>query len=400
MNKNCMQKLVILTLILCAFVITCKEKEKPANYHLLTIDISQPKPGDPRLSTIADKIDYIQLETNDSCLIGKIKKSRITKSGVYISDGEKILRFDLKGKFLNKIGNVGRGPGEYINILDFFVDDTRSQAILMQSNCIFVYSIDGDFLWKQSTPINQRLFSRLPDGKFVYLFDWPFFQTNNGYSLNIADTAGRPIESALYRGWVKSSEGDLKLGSTGYCALEYFNDTLTYWENKSDTVYRISDRAQLIPALKIIRKNSPPYEASTEDIITVKYQISTEYLELRNYILFPQILDSDGGGVKFIVYSKASKEAFNINHVNKFWENNEAYSGYLNDIDGGWFFYPKGVTYKGDPYSFFWAAKLKLKIEMAKEGKNNVTSFSGKIKDFIKNPGPFDNPIIMIPNIK
>jgi len=361
-----------------------------------TIDISSPISGISSLSEIANGIDYIQLETNDSCLLGKPEKIIIEEEGIFISDVRQLLHFDLNGKFINKISESGRGPGEFVNILDFYIDDPRHQIVLMQSDYIFTYSLEGVFIKKQCTPVPQRLFSRISNGQFVFLYDWPNFLLNNGYSLNITDSLGGAPTPLLFRGWTNTKESDLKYGSSGYCALDYYTDTLTYWENRSDTVYSITNQGLLIPKYFIKRKNGPPFSATSEEIFSMKYQIITKFLETKKYVFFPQVLDDPNSAIKFICYNKTTQKAAFIEHENKLWGNGANYPGFLNDIDGGWYFLPSGITSTGDPFSFFWGLDLKEKIMSDNFKKSEYNNESNVIVNISKKSEVYDNPIIMI----
>ncbi|MEN6456629.1 MAG: 6-bladed beta-propeller [Prolixibacteraceae bacterium] len=68
---------------------------------------------------------FIPLETNTSCLITKIDQMRLFDNKIFILDFNlnSLLVFNMDGKFLNKIGNVGRGPGEYIRPRYFYINN-------------------------------------------------------------------------------------------------------------------------------------------------------------------------------------------------------------------------------------------------------------------------------------
>lgn len=72
-------------------------------------------------SKIIKKVSYIPLETSDKCLIGDIEKLIYSQGYFYIFDNmsNRIYQFDDSGRFIRQIGNVGKGPGEYIRITSF-----------------------------------------------------------------------------------------------------------------------------------------------------------------------------------------------------------------------------------------------------------------------------------------
>lgn len=56
--------------------------------------------------------------------------------------------FDKNGKYIRKIGPPGRGGGEYLNIANIDVDESKKEVILFDSEyCrIFIYNCNGDFI--------------------------------------------------------------------------------------------------------------------------------------------------------------------------------------------------------------------------------------------------------------
>lgn len=66
---------------------------------------------------------FIPLETNDNCLVGNITNIKVINDHIYMVDQHnKLLVFDLSGKFVTQIGNSGNGPGEYKVISNFYID--------------------------------------------------------------------------------------------------------------------------------------------------------------------------------------------------------------------------------------------------------------------------------------
>ena len=61
---------------------------------------------------IIDSIRYVMLETTDECLIGNISELYVDGRFIFVVDNtiyESVFVFDENGRFLNKIGRLGRG---------------------------------------------------------------------------------------------------------------------------------------------------------------------------------------------------------------------------------------------------------------------------------------------------
>jgi hypothetical protein len=74
-----------------------------------------------KLSSVAEKIEYVVLETNDECLIGSTKNIQVTADGYLIAYRDVIYHFGKNGEFLSKIDHIGKGPGEYLTILPHYI---------------------------------------------------------------------------------------------------------------------------------------------------------------------------------------------------------------------------------------------------------------------------------------
>ena len=102
------------------------------------------------LSTFISEIDFIPLETSDECTIGSINKI-LSDEGSYIihdKDNHAIFRFDEEGKFLNRIGVIGRGPQEYTESWDVSLDRIKKEVSVLDlaGRKILIYKYDGTFV--------------------------------------------------------------------------------------------------------------------------------------------------------------------------------------------------------------------------------------------------------------
>ena len=137
-----------------------------------------------KLSEIAERIEYIPLQTMESSLIGPfILKILNVEKRIYIEnsglDGE-ILCFDLDGKFLYKLQNRGRGPEEYTFISDFDVSSDNKFLTIMSgsSSKLLTYGIsDTGFTFQRSITLKDPVpgkVSIVPETDKAFLAIAPF----------------------------------------------------------------------------------------------------------------------------------------------------------------------------------------------------------------------------------
>ncbi len=138
---------------LSAIFFSCAHKsDKEVAVNLPSIDWNEEFPYQKLdLPEIAD-ISYIPLETNDSCLIGLIGNITIGDSLIAVADLKQkaVFIFDRQGQYLSKVSRRGEGPEEYPFLSNTAVD-LRNKEIFVYSlagNKIYKYNLDGKFIDK------------------------------------------------------------------------------------------------------------------------------------------------------------------------------------------------------------------------------------------------------------
>src|SRR5690606_11954370 len=109
------------------------------------------------LSAYADSIEYIPLSFEVP--IRNIRAIEVYNDLVFIGAGiEGMLIFNTDGSFHKKIGNNGRGPGEYYSVNSFTIDYENRLIYLLDAGRaakVMAYSFNGDFKYEFSN-INLR----------------------------------------------------------------------------------------------------------------------------------------------------------------------------------------------------------------------------------------------------
>ena len=122
-----------------------EDKTKVLTISLKDKDVIETLSADSIFSTVK----YIPLETNQEVLINTIDKV-IISNFIYILDTRQneLFIFDLSGKFLKKLNHTGNGPGEYITIDDFQIENDIIYILDGYSQSMFTYNSDLEFVEK------------------------------------------------------------------------------------------------------------------------------------------------------------------------------------------------------------------------------------------------------------
>ena len=101
------------------------------------------------LDSVFSTVTFLPLDTDDDYLITQIVNLKIQDSLIYINDDYKrLLVFDLRGKFMRQIGVRGQGPGEYLEMRDWIIDN--NQIEILDYKRILTYTLDGKYLHAKS----------------------------------------------------------------------------------------------------------------------------------------------------------------------------------------------------------------------------------------------------------
>lgn len=125
-----MRRIVFLYLLLLG---GCSGAGKEPDIPVFNIDVEQ-EPVDIQQTGLFGDVRVVPLETTDSALIGRIDKAVLAGDRIYVADywsGEPALFvYDTTGRFIGRCGRQGRGPGEFVQLWDFFVDSCGGRRVL------------------------------------------------------------------------------------------------------------------------------------------------------------------------------------------------------------------------------------------------------------------------------
>ena len=172
--------LLVITLLGCS---SNKKQEMTSKLKIPVINLSKNVSSVPSLllSEVAEKLEIVPLEMTDESVLSDITEMQVTDHNIWIDHGREfyIYRFSRSGKFLNKIGSIGQGPGEYTTYSTFLVDEDKKEVyIIANTNGVLAYDFEGNFKRKIiDIQMVLQLFSS-PYDQYI-LNNQKFFATQN-----------------------------------------------------------------------------------------------------------------------------------------------------------------------------------------------------------------------------
>lgn len=187
----------------------------------------------------------IILEFKDSMPIHNIFKVLISAPSIFILDNVQnfIFVYDLQGRFLHRIGEIGDGPGEYLDITDFVISNNEVIIFSNSSRKIIHYTSTGSLV--KEIPI-------IHFGEAIVLFnDGYILHTKNNvhpqmpYDLLLLNSAGEMVDRAQ-----KVNPGHPVFQSSGFL-LKNELDNIRYMKTFGSTIYSINEDFKLVPLYSI-----------------------------------------------------------------------------------------------------------------------------------------------------
>ena len=179
-----MMKCILLLLNIALLGCSSNKKQEPISKSgVPVINLSEDVSTVPSLllSESAEKLEIVSLEMTDQSMLGEIRRIQVTDHNIWIDHGREfyIYRFSRSGKFLNKIGSIGQGPGEYTTYSTFLVDEDKKEVyIIANTNGVLAYDFEGNFKRKiVDIQTILQLFSSVYD-QYI-LNNQKFFATQN-----------------------------------------------------------------------------------------------------------------------------------------------------------------------------------------------------------------------------
>jgi hypothetical protein len=132
-------------------ITACSHGNTISSKKIIEIKITPNESNQVDILQLIESIDLVPLETNDNSLIGNVRTVKADENYLYVLDynDSPIKMFSKDGKFISEIGHKGAGPGEYIQISNFFPSNDTINFFAWSGNKKWIrYSNDNKFLYE------------------------------------------------------------------------------------------------------------------------------------------------------------------------------------------------------------------------------------------------------------
>jgi len=367
-------------IVLLTLVVSCSPPAKNSA-GLTVLDLSQDitVESEMKLSQIATDIHYTKLESNPECFIKRIEQSSITNQYILIYDQTqlRVLLFDRQGKFIRKIGNIGKGPGEFNRPHDVRLSRDEKYILVMDFLKVIRFGLDGKLIGETKLPDFARNIDTFDDGLIGY------FSSNStrmdNYSIAFFDWDGNCTGKLMKRDQDKTIRGKASRLAMFYC----MNDEIRINDRHSDTVFAVRPDRTLVPKIVL----NDPHGKEERSMENMNFQLDV-WMETPEYLFFhgafnlmghPMYLEKKTGLIYHIPFNK------DLHRV-----------GIPNDLDGGAPFWPSRYQ-DGSVYQFQDANTLKSVLDNPLIDKSifKNQTLRDQLIAFKKNLSEEDGPVLI-----
>jgi len=342
-----------------------------------------------KCSQFIDQFEYIQLETNEKCLIPNEYRALILKNYILIYSVTFCYVFERKtGKFLCEIGKYGRGPEEYQNSLLAY--DYKNSVVYSGGwkGNMMIFKLDGKYIGSFPTPPQK---GGMEAPSFMTRYSCLQNSFIVGYYPNILGIEIKLLTVFNQKGEIIKAfpnknvypKRPLKMLDL-LDAQFYYMDNNTYFKERSnDTAFKVTEKS-LIPHLIFeMGKFSVPYEYKwwpPEERKKVNCILVNKIFENSYWI---HLLAEKESVEYFVLYNKITNR-LNVSKKG---------DGIPNDIDSFIPFNPKYVDENGNLVEFINAIQINTWFN------ENPSKISERIK-ILRDVDINQNPIMIIGKTK
>jgi 6-bladed beta-propeller len=360
--KNNKKHFVSFLLVLS--LLSCKSQQNS----IYQFDPRTIKENEITLSEIADDITYITLD--NSFPIGFIYDTfEFLNSSICLSAKDiGILTFNRDGKFLRKIGGIGRGPGEYTFYGFFTIDDKKGTIYVHdRGSMIKVYSKTGNFLRSISLHEYGGSIDKIESYNSELFLSYALQYDDSKYDWIILDSLGKLI---------KKKERTIPIFNSNWLeggGTYIFDHKISYWNQYADTVF------SLFPDL-----NEKPSFIFSPGEHRLPMSNIADPSQLNQYMRIYQIFETSHLLTIYYFYKKRAFVLIDKNTRESFltYLGPNDSGGIFNDLDGGTLFLPKSYFVENDReylIGLINPPQIKARVESS-EFKSSVPKYPEKKK--------------------
>lgn len=333
---------VFVSILLGVVLVGCNNREIVG---LLTFEVPVKTERRIHLNEISESVIKIRLENHEDALITNIKDIVMIDSYfAVITVDHRIFIFTQSGKFYKSLGKQGDGPGEYVFVTGFAVNEDSKKFFVVSLNKVLVYNFEFDLVHEFDLDFFVE-FMTVHQGKiyaisyeYGIVVDSGFATETSMYILNdnfqCLDTI--PIRKIVRKDRQASMLGYGKFLSTDGSESFIYAPVATNESILRDTVFRV-DKNGIVPYAKLGFGEPHLDRRGMKRYWIANIFLTANYVGSHYY--------KDGDKIHFFLYDRKTSNTYNFREGPL---DDEGDAVVLNLLDGSSdkFYYVKSIGFK------------------------------------------------------
>ncbi|TKG94932.1 6-bladed beta-propeller [Puteibacter caeruleilacunae] len=386
-------KYLTYSLLLFCLAISCKEKQQTDQKPLGVIHVAkafEEKTTIP-LSSVAEDVEYIQLETKKECVTGGYLRVFVDDDYIVAISFRKNYLFNRNtGKFIREIGHYGKDPGGYMatgSIIPYDEECKRIRSKGWHLKDYLNYNISGELIQKINAPLYCQTIVSVNDD--VYAGFVKNMTGSDSIKIILFDENGKCLKQFRNNQTFEPTENVVRWGNHGW--FYRYNEELSFYELFTDTIYKVTEERLIPKHVFYLGKYAPPYDQ--QKVVEFMLKKAQDYFFLEKIYesrrnLFFQISYNNKNYLG--LYDKASGETI-MNTANERYP-----TSFENDIDSLLPFTYSSVNSSNELIGFMNSYEV---MEWLQEHPEKASQLPEKLQ-WMKSLKEDDNPVVMIARLK
>jgi len=282
-----MSKHIISLLILIITITSCHQEKQKSTLEIIDLEQAFNKEHNSffNIHELATEVEYIQLETHDSCLIGNNMQVYVSGNNILTITRRQIFLFDRRtGNFIREIATYGEGPDNYTRAISMFPLDEQNETVtVFANNKRRTYSLNGNILRETIQPEGIFEASEIAPGIFAGFI--PNFSGDEKNKIALFNEKGERTGGFINQNQTPPMENSVNIWMPN--GWFYKNQSKHYfYELFTDTIYQISP-SELEPHVVLFQgKYLPPYEKKNSTFEVPEYFMMKGLYESTKYLFY------------------------------------------------------------------------------------------------------------------
>lgn len=309
----------LLWVIIVFFILAGCSSQKSEDNGIIEINITNALANkqDMQLSKLVEKVEILVLESNIDCFMqAPYNMHFFGEKYILFHDNRKnqFFLFNRQGKFINKIGRSGKGPGEYNLGCKATVSKDESRIIVSDrlATKVIVYNLKGEVI------VQKNLIEYFPskyfeemycfyENQIVFLTGRPYQQVEGYSNLLLFDLDLNKIGEVLPR----PNDDNLTCLNLQHKAAFVNRDGTFCWEMYKDTIYQFYPDGKSVPRYHfVVDKNNLTKEVMHNREWSLKIYDYTFPFFVNFIPGYLYVSNSGGKSGGLVLYNLKKQEAF------------------------------------------------------------------------------------------